>query len=159
RSISWARARDEYLTQIAGKRRAKTYDNYRRFLAYFKFQETKLTDITHQDIERILAKLSDRPTTQFCSYRVLTGFFKWAYRKRYLEQKPTEPMEAPDRYKDRERTLTNEELVQVFRTAGDDTYGRIVRTLTILGQRGGKFSSLSLATVTENSITFPPSLT
>jgi hypothetical protein len=60
RAISWLLAREEYLTQIKAKRRAKTHDNYPPALAYFKFRETQLADITQRDIESVLDDLADR---------------------------------------------------------------------------------------------------
>lgn len=158
-SISWLTARDEYLAHIGGKRRTKTHDNYSRALAYFKFGETKLTDITQRDIERVLDRLSDRPTTQFCCYRILTGFFKWAYKKRYLDHNPAERMQSPDHYKARERILTDEELVKVWEACSDDIFGRIVRLLILTGQRRGEIAQLTTDMIGDGIITLPTWLT
>lgn len=158
-STSWRLASEEYLAQIKNKRRANTHANYTQFLSRFKFGETKLSDITTRDIERVLDKLSDRPTTRYCCFRILVQFMKWAYRRRYLDHNPTDRIDPPERYKNRERILTDEELVKVWRACGDDTYGRIVKLLILTGQRRGEIAQLTPEMVQGDVLHFPEWLT
>jgi integrase len=66
----------------------------------------------------------------------------WAFREGLVEQNP---LAASNRHADdtgRDRVLAMAALAEVWRAAGDDAYGTIVRLLILTGQRRAEIGSL-----------------
>lgn len=154
---SWTTALDEFLKEKEVKRK-NTHTAYKRHLVYFPFGETKLDDITphelQKDLDRI-KKIGERTKT----FVVLRVFINWCHQKSYVDRNPMERMKPPSQYKPRERVLTPEELKQVWRACGDDTFGKIVKLLMLTGQRRDEISKLQRDMIGECTIILPPTLT
>jgi integrase len=157
-SISWATASKEFLEDIRFRVKTRTYADYRRLAKRFPFGETKLSDITARELERDLARINGR-TERHHTFVILRVFCNWAHRKHYFDRNPIERMVPPPRYKDRERILTNEELIKVWKAAEDDTYSKIVKLLILTGQRRGEITNLTAAMIGAGTVTFPSWLT
>src|SRR5579871_1364046 len=161
RSVSWKTALEEYLDEVAAKRRASTYAEYKRSLSrHFRFGETKVSDLTPHDLQRKLDKLADTPSEQQHAFTYMRAFVKWCFQRTYIDKNPMERMKAPHRYNPRERVLTDDELKRVWTAAaGMGTFGVIVKLLCLTGQRVGEISKLTPEMIGENTITFPAWLT
>lgn len=156
RAITWTKAKEEYFKEQAGKLRATTATDYRYILdRHFRYGEQKLHTLSQADIEKSLGRLTHSPSTEQRAFVVLRAFLAWAGRKHYFERNPMERMEAPHPYVPRERVLSDDELARVWRAAGDDTFGRIVKLLILTGQRRGEITKLTGAMVSADTISIP----
>jgi integrase len=159
KTISWTAAKDEYLAERKPKLRPRTYQSYSYFLnRIFRYGTTKLTDITPYDLSDSLAKLDHGPVSQRYAFGTIRAFMRWAHRKHYLDRNPMERMQSPHPYVPRERVLTCDELARVWKAAGDDTFGKIVKLLILTGQRRGEISQLKAGMIGADTITLPAAL-
>jgi integrase len=160
RSITWDAARDEFLAKVASNCKARTHQDYRYHLTRcFRYGRTALAQVTPQDLQRSLDNLSHVPAVRRYAFSVLRAFMRWAYRKHYVEANPVERVDVPRKRFVRDRVLTDHELRRVWRAAGDDTFGRIVKLLILTGQRRGEITGLKGGMVGRDTITFPASHT
>jgi len=113
----------------------RTRKDYRLLLNRLRLGETKLADVKPADLEKRLSIPG--------MYPVARAFFKWAYRKHYVDVSPMARMKAPAAYAARERVLSADELNRIWRACPDDAFGRVVKLLILTGQRRGEISGLS----------------
>jgi integrase len=73
---------------------------------------------------------------------MLCAFFAWAMGESLVEANPVAGTNRPYAGKGRERVLSEPELVEVWRAAGDDAYGTVVRLLILTGQRRSEIGGL-----------------
>jgi integrase len=73
---------------------------------------------------------------------VLSAFFAWAMREGLTENNPVIGTSRPYDRGGRERVLSESELAQVWRAAGDDHYGTIVKLLILTGLRREEIGGL-----------------
>lgn len=143
RAISFEKAKQEFLDTKKVKCKAKTVEGYEDFLSYYRFGATHLPDITdvqlQRDVEKIKAKVQ-----RYNSFVVLRTFFRWAYRKHYIDHNPVDRMEPPKAPKPRKRVLTPEELANVLITAlaSSTPFHSIVALLLLSGQRRSEVGGL-----------------
>jgi integrase len=71
----------------------------------------------------------------------LSEFFTWAMGEGYVEQNPLIGRDTFDE-KPRDRVLTDDELREIWTTAGDDHYGSITKLLMLNGQRADEMAAL-----------------
>jgi integrase len=160
KAIGWTAAKDEYLAERAPKLSPRTYESYAYFLdRIFRYGTTKLSDLTPHDLADSLAKLNHAPVSQRYAFGTIRAFMRWAHRKHYLDRNPMERMQSPHPYVPRERVLTDAELARVWKAAGDDTFGKIVKLLILTGQRRGEIAQLKGGMVGRDAITLPATLT
>ena len=156
RTKAWDAAVAEYLVEVAAKRKPRTHQSYKYALdRHFKYGTTKLSELRPHDLHKSMDRLMDRRAEQQHAYVALRAFLRWAYRKNYIDRNPLERMRAPHPYVPRERVLTDKELKKVWDAAGDDTFGRIVKTLILTGQRAGEVVNLVGSMVGVDTITIP----
>jgi integrase len=160
RAITWNTAVDRYLEEVQKRQKPRTYNDYKRFLAkHFRLGALALVDITPDDIQTRIDRLSATPVEQHHAFTVVRTFLRWAHRKHYLNNNPMDRMKSDHRYKPRARILTDAELKKVWNAAGDDTFGHIVKLLILTGQRVGEISKLSPDMCGTSAITLPSWLT
>ena len=158
-SVPWNMAVEGFLKERKGLK-ARTLKDYERLLKrHFRFGDLKVSEITTQEIQRRIDKLSGTPVEQHHAFVVLRTFFRWTHRKYYVETNPMDRLQSSFKYKPRERILSDVELKKVWRAAGDDTFGTIVKLLILTGQRSGEITKLSRAMLGKNSVTLPSWLT
>ena len=156
RAVAWNKAVATYLEEVGSRRKPRTHADYKRFLnRYFRLGELAMSEVTPDDIQTRLARLSATPVEQHHAFVVLRTFLRWAHRKHYLNANPMERMQSGHRYRPRERVLTNDEFRKVWNTAGDKTYGSIVKLLILTGQRVGEISKLTPGMVGNDTVTLP----
>jgi hypothetical protein len=143
-SVRWDAAVDQYLAEVAAHRRSRTHKGYKCLLKkHFHYGDTKLSDISPQELQKDLDKSNGRHSELGHAFAVLRAFLRWAHRKHYLDQNPIERIASPHKYRPRERVLSEDELKRVWIAAGDDTFGKIVKLLILTGQRRGEIASLT----------------
>lgn len=160
RAVGWDTAKQEYLAEKARKLKPRTFADYTYILdRHFKYGPTKFSEVSPHDLGRSIERLANTPSEQQHAYVVVRAFIRWAHRKHYVDRNPMERMQEPHSYVARVRILTNVELAKVWNAAGDDTFGKLVKTLTLTGQRKGEITVLVGAMVGDNTITLPSWLT
>ncbi|MGV2495070.1 tyrosine-type recombinase/integrase [Pelagerythrobacter aerophilus] len=103
-----------------------------------------LPDIRRSDISAILRPLRDKPASASKLFAVLRRLFRWAISEGDLQSSPMDGMEAPPPPKSRDRTLSDDELVTVWRASETIGYpfGPMVRLLTLWGARRSEVAGL-----------------
>ena len=116
-------------------------------------------DITTQEVAAILDKLLPKPGTANHVYAVARLLFRWAARRRLIDRSPIDGLPPPSKPVFRDRVLTQEELLTVFRAAQDgSTFGNIIQLLILTGQRKSQIANLRREYIDEDAglITWPP---
>ena len=95
-------------------------------------------DLTRADISKLIANVARTAPTM--ANRVLAAvrkFFNWCYSNSIIEKSPAEGIGAPSREVQRDRLLSDDEVLAVVTAARDIgyPYGAIVELLVITGQR------------------------
>jgi integrase len=131
----------EYLAwkEISGVR-GRTLTEIRRYLLgpYFRALHTMPVDrVTRKDVAgRVLTiERESGAVTASRARTALQSMFVWAIQNGLAESNPFIGTVAPKEPKPRERVLSDPELATVWRAAGDDDFGRIVKLLILTGQR------------------------
>lgn len=162
-SISWKKALELYLAEAKTKNRPRTYNEYERALRrYFPFGDTKLADITKQDVSAKLARLSDAPSQQKHAAVYLKTFFNWAVDQEYLTTNPLQSFKQ-GKAKRRKRLLNDDELRAVWLAACQigGLFGAIVKLVLLTGQRRGEIAALldTFYSHNQQTVTLPGTLT
>src|SRR5215471_3084617 len=126
-----------------------------------KHKDTPLNRITTQDIVLILDGLQDVPSEQLHFFRAAKTMFTWARKRKVISVSPLEDLEPPSKEVDRERTLSDDEIVQVYRTAQKVKYppGYIILIIFHTAIRPGKVGELKRSYVSAEKITLPADAT
>jgi integrase len=162
-NISWKKALEKYLEAVKAKNRPHTHHEYSRTLkTYFPFGDTKLADITKQEISQKLARLKDTSSQQKHAAVYLKIFFNWAIAEEYIETNALQSYKQGKASR-RKRVLTDEELRAVWNASLDieGLFGIIVRLIILSGQRRGEIASLLRTYYSHNqqTVTLPGELT
>ena len=91
----------------------------------------------------------------------LSAFFGWAVREGLIEINPVSGTGKAEEGESRERTLTDPELAEVWRSSGGGDFGDIVRLLILTGQRREEIGGLRWSEVDleRQVIVLPPART
>jgi integrase len=162
--VAFDDARDDFLSERASRLRPLTLKIYRRLLTlHFPFGRAGVADITPRQLIKQLNALNDRPGEKEHAYRVGRTFFKWCVQQQLIDRSPMENMAKPPVGPSRDRVLTDDELVAVYRTAamGQCPFHRLVELLLLLGLRRTEAASLQWRFFNENTrtLTIPGSNT
>ena len=158
-SVTFPVAVKMFLDEKRDRRKARTVKDYDRHLNLLGFK-CQLSELTYADLDRKLKKL---PPGEF-NHRLVAAkiFFNWAQRKRYITENPTIGL-AAHTTKRRNRTLTDAELVKVWKAAEqtEGHFGTIVRLLITTGQRRGEIAGLkaSYYSNTQQTLCLPSEIT
>jgi integrase len=145
---------------VKAKCKARTHRDYRyHLMRAFRYGRTQLSEVKPEDLQKSLDKLAHSPGVRRYSFAVLRSFMRWAYRKQYVAANPVMRIDVPSKCASRENVLTDDELKRVWLSAGDDTFGRIVKLLILTGQRRGEITEIKGGMVGKDTITFPASHT
>jgi integrase len=153
-----------YLAAKAAHARPATLRASRLYLTgrYFKpLHGAALAQISRADVAARLSAISrdHSPNTAAVARRHVSALFSWLMQEGWLEANPAIGTRRPIAAPSRDRVLADRELGAIWRAAGDDDYGRIVRLLILTGCRrqeigGMQWSELDLSAGTW---TLPPS--
>jgi integrase len=96
-----------------------------------------LPEITRRDVRQVIDQIVDKTATSSNLFSVLRRMFSWAVDREDLKLSPIEGMRPPPKPASRDRVLSDEELVLVWR--GADTlgypFGAMVQLLILTGAR------------------------
>jgi integrase len=111
---------------------------------YRSWAPKDLDDITGGEIIRYLDTLIDTPTERFKAFKELRAFFSWCVGRQYMHANPCANLRAPETPKTRDRVLSDNELVAVWRAgeAMSGNFSKIIRLLVLTGMRRGECSKL-----------------
>jgi integrase len=155
-AIIWTEAVEIFLNDVKRRLKPRTMAGYTLELTKrFRFGDMELHEIKPADIQRRLDRLAHSPVQQHRAFVTLGTFMRWAYRRHYLETNPMDRMVSGHRYRPRMRYLSDEEIVAVWRACPDDSFGNIVKTLLLTGQRVGEITNLTPDMIGTDTITFP----
>jgi integrase len=135
-----------YLAVQKRKQRPSSY-RYAEHHLLVHWQPLHAISISKIDRKAVAKGLSELATT--CgraaadrARAVLSAFFAWAIREGLVDTNPVIGTNRPYEAKGRERVLSEAELVQVWRAAGEGYYGTVVKLLILTGQRRGEIGGL-----------------
>ncbi len=163
KTVTFDKAKDEFLEHVQHKNRPRTYEDYKRLLKRFAFGATRLHDITKADIKRKLGKMDATPAEQFHALVVAKILFRWCVRQDYLDHSPAEGLQPKQPLRSRDRALTPEELRVVMKQSLVEPFpwGPIISLLILLGQRRGEVGMLRWEWIDSDArtVTLPASTT
>ena len=93
-------------------------------------------------------------TTAIRARSNVSAMFAWAIGVGLLENNPVIGTKRPKEPEPGERVLTDEELIAVWNTAGDDDFGKIVKLLILLGARRNEIGGLRHEEINYNTNTW-----
>ena len=103
-----------------------------------------LPAIKRSDLSLIWDRLQDRPAVARLTHATLRKLFRWAVNRGDLERSPLDGIEAPPAVPARDRVLTHEETVLLWRACDQVSYpfGNLFRLLLLTGQRREEAAAL-----------------
>jgi integrase len=107
--------------------------HFRPHLAHKQLADIKTTELAHL-LDRI-----ESPSSRRNSRSYLAAFFHWTFRRGYIEANPTSRLERGKAPESRDRVVSDEEIVRIWRACPEDDYGLIVRLALLTGQRIGQW--------------------
>jgi integrase len=126
-----------------------------------KHKGTALNRVTAKDILAVTDELKELPSEQLHAHRALKTMFRWAVKRKVIAISPMEGLERPSKPADRDRVLSDKEMVAVYRTAQQVGYpfGHIILIIFHTAMRRSEVGGLKRSYVTEDAITLPSELT
>jgi integrase len=96
-----------------------------------------ITEITHPDIAARLSAITRKhgSPTAAAARRAIAALFRWTMEEGWCASNPVIGTRRPADPKPRDRVLADAELAAVWNACADDDFGRIVRSLILLGSR------------------------
>jgi integrase len=134
-----------------------TLKSYKKLLTRHGFGQDKVDAVTPRDVQTKLDKLLKTPGSHAHVYAAYQIFFRFCFRRHYLDHNPMARMEAPKPRQGRKRVLSFDELKAVW-DAGDGMFGDIIKLCMILGQRRSEIAAIEKAWVQGNELVFPGAL-
>src|SRR5262249_25953935 len=109
------------------------------------YHSVPIASLKRRDIAKGLGEIEAKrgPIIALRARATLSACFNWAIRQGY--DIPANPVQGTNRtiLKSRERVLTKAELASIWQQCGDDDFGRIVKLLTLTGQRRDEVSRMT----------------
>lgn len=181
-SITYAEAVKLFLEEKTKARRGSTVSAYKGLLNSITLIG-QLTEITHQEVQRKLAKFKTEGAYNH-HLVALTVFFNWCRKRRYIADYPTLGL-STHRRPARARILSDDELKLIWQACdqrGVDlrenkppqdpspgavaspaplpaSFCKIVQLLILTGQRKNEIASLQTSWISDDKITLPPHVT
>jgi integrase len=155
---------EDFIKLHHAKSRPRTRDEQERLLTkhFLKtHKDTPLNRITTKDMLAVTDALKELPSEQLHCHRALKSFFNWACTRKLIAASPLDGLARPSEPKDRDRVLSDKELVKIYRAAQELGYpfGHIILVVIHTAMRRGEVGGLKRSYVTEDAITLPAELT
>ena len=140
----------EYLA--AKEVRPRTLSELRRYLtgsAFKPLHSVPVDVVTRKDVaSRLLAITREHGSVVAARARAsLNTFYGWAMRMGIVEFNPVVGTIQPDPGKPRDRVLSDDEIVRILRTCGDDKYGKIIWLFFLTACRRAEIGDMSWSEV------------
>jgi integrase len=113
----------------------------------------RVDEITKRDVHELLDSIADRgaPIMARRVQAYVRRFFRWCIERDILKVDPTAGMRRVGNGKSRDRVLTDNELLRVWR-AGVGPYGAVVRMLALTGARREEIAQLRWSEIDRGTI-------
>jgi integrase len=153
-----------FLEAHAQKNRAtSTTETARLLRKHFlpAFGASPLGEVTTDHIATLVDGLIKTPATANHAFAAMRTFFNWAVARRYLKQSPVAGLALPTKPGQRDRVLSESELVAIYRAALQmgHPFGHIVIVCIHTGMRRSEVATLKWSYITTEHITIPGELT
>jgi integrase len=100
-------------------------------------------DIKKRDVVALLDGIAeDRPIQANRVHALLRGFFNWCIERDVLTVSPCAGTKPPSDERERDRVLSDAEIIKFWNATRDDPAGAMLRVMLILGQRRGEVSGM-----------------
>jgi integrase len=131
---------EDYLASKESSVRARTFTEVQRYLRgpYFKpLHGMPVDTITRRDVAARLLVITRESgaVTAGNARSALSALFVWAIANGLAQANPVVGTARPKTPPARDRILTDRELAAVWKAAGDDAFGWVLKLLMLLGQR------------------------
>jgi integrase len=150
---------EAYLEAKSGLRPNSVRMNERYLRRLWKpLHKLAVAEISRADIAARIRKLAtDHGAVSASRARAtLSAAFSWAMREGYpIEQNPVIYTNSPEAPPARDRVLSKEELAEIWKAGGQDSYGKIVRLLICTGTRRQEVGSMSWSEIKDGVWTIP----
>jgi len=139
---------DTYLERKQAKLRPSSYRMAAAYLTnprYFgPLHSSGIADISRADIAVRLTRIEKEsgPLVARAARAALAALFTSAWKAGIVPQNIVVATEAPAPAQDRKRVLDDDELVAIWKSCGDDDYGKIIRLLMLTGCRRNEIGGL-----------------
>ncbi|WP_374613838.1 tyrosine-type recombinase/integrase [Sphingorhabdus sp.] len=106
--------------------------------------KTPLPAVSRKSVTAVIAGVQNKPATARLVFATLRRMMRWAVNRGDLERSPMEGMDAPTKVLSRDRVLSDDELVQVWKASEVLGYpfGPLVRLLILTGARRDEIAAL-----------------
>jgi integrase len=146
--MSFRAVAEEHLAAKQTEVRAGTIRELKRYLVgpYFRSLHGMAIDrITRRDIAaRLLGITRERSSITAARARnAISGLFAWAMRMGLTDSNPVIGAVQPADSKGRDRVLSDGELTAIWKSCGDDDYGRVIRLLILTACRRQEIGGMS----------------
>lgn len=131
---------EDFLETKSGTMRPRSYAETERYLrgSYFKpLHSLPFDQIARRDVgARLLAIARENGRTAAARARsAISELYSWGMGQGLCGSSPVVGTNRPKTAPPRDRVLSDQELAAIWREAGDDDFGRIVKLLILTGQR------------------------
>lgn len=125
-----------------------------------KHPDRALHKFTPAHILEITDGLAKFPSEQLHTHKALKTLFKWAVQRHVIPLSPVTNLPTPGKVNDRDRLLSDVELVRIYKAALSLAYpfGYLVLICIRTGLRRGEVGALRWSYITEEFITIPKEL-
>ena len=149
----------DFLEQRRRDLRPATMKEYRRQLGTYArpLHDLDARDVTRGDVARLLDRIAEAhgDGTANRTRAALSSAFAWAVERDYLEQNPCVGLKRRREAGERNRVLTDAELLAIWQAsdpAEAGAFGAIVRLLILTGQRREEIAALAWARSSTSTI-------
>lgn len=143
---------DEFLkrhVKAQGRRTAKAIERTFDVDVLPHWRHRHVTDITRRDILELLDAHIDRgaPVQANRTLAAVRKFFNWCMDRDILKASPADGVKPPTPERSRDRVLTDQELVAIWKACGDmgQPFGQLFKLLLLTGQRLGEVAGMTTA--------------
>jgi integrase len=151
-ALSLASLLDDFVSVQAKTKRKNTVAMYRLFLTtgdYFKaLRAMPAASVKRADVAKAVRKIEENhgPISASRARTCLSAAFGWAMREGVVEGNPVVGTNKI-KEKSRDRVLSENELIAIWRASGDDEFGQIIRLLILSAARRCEIGDLSWSEV------------
>jgi integrase len=154
---------DRYLERKRASLRSGSFRDTERYLRQHSapLHSFRLSQIDRRKIAALLGDVetSSGPVARNRARSALSSFFAWAIAEGLLDANPVTGTLKAEEGGSRERVLSRDEIVALWRGLGEDPFSEIVRLLLLLGQRRDEIGELQWSEIDKKQIILPASRT
>jgi integrase len=155
---------ETYLNAARTKLRPRSFTEVQRYLRqYWKpLHNASIYKITRRMVTQRVGEIA-REQGSVAALRArsaLSALFSWAIKEGLeIQSNPVLGSNAPPEPRSRDRVLNDAELARIWRAAGDDDYGRIIKLLMLTGARRNEVGGMRWEELSEDEWTLPAART